>query len=253
MMAVERQRRIVELVNERGSIRVTEISQMFDVTPETARRDLDILEQDGKLTRSHGGAVRTLERDGSDTPFLEREATNAKEKMEMATVAARLIEVGDRITLDASSSCWFLARELPDMPLTVLTNSIRVVQELSNREKIEVITTGGILRATSMSLVGPLAEDTLGKYHVNKAFVSCRGVHPVHGVSETNELQALVKRKMVAIADEAILLADHTKLGVRDFTHAFSLNQIRMMVTDSNVSAAMVTTFEQAGVALFRP
>lgn len=248
MMAVERQRRIVELVNERGSIRVAEISQLFDVTPETARRDLDLLESDGKLIRSHGGAVRRQDADGTDVPYMERENTNSREKLEIARLAAELVEPHDRIALDASSSAWYLARELPDFPLTVLTNSVRIVQELAARERVEVISTGGILRATSMSFVGPLAEEALRKYHVNKAFVSCKGVHLQHGVSEANELQALIKRAMVAIADEAILLVDRTKLDIRDFTYAFALSEIDCVVTDSQADGKWLRSLETAGI-----
>lgn len=249
MIAVDRQRKILNLVNERGSVRVAEISNLFNVTPETVRRDLDILEGDGKLQRSHGGAVR-LAAELTDVPYLEREATHAKEKAEIARAALTLIAPGDRITLDASSTAWYLARALPDIALTVLTNSIRVVQELSARERIQVITTGGILRSTSMSLVGPLAEETLGKYHVNKAFVSCKGVHPVHGVSESNELQALVKRKMVAIADQTVLLADGSKLGVRDFTYSFATTDLDIIVTDSSASPAACSVFAQGGIQM---
>jgi DeoR/GlpR family transcriptional regulator of sugar metabolism len=250
MMAVERQRQIAALVNERGSLRVAEISQIFDVTQETARRDLDLLEQEGKLKRSHGGAIRMQDDDGTDIPYLEREGTHVKEKMAIAEKAARMIEPGDRITLDASSTAWFLARALPDVPLTVLTNSVRVIQELAGKERIQVISTGGILRSTSLSLVGPLAEETLAKYHVNKAFVSCKGVHPVHGVSESNELQAMVKRTMVDIADERILLVDHSKLGVRDFTHAFPIERIHRLVTDDGADESLLFQFDSMKITV---
>ncbi len=246
MMALERQRRIVELVNEQGSIRVTEISRLFDVTPETARRDLDTLEAENKLKRSHGGAVR-VEPDASDEPYLKRESTRSAEKTLIAKRAVGLVGPGDRIALDASSTAWFVARELPDIPLTVLTNSIRVMAELVNRDKVEVIATGGILRKSSMSFVGPLAEETLAKYHVHKAIFSCKGVHPVYGVSEANELQALVKRKMVAIADTAILLADDSKLGERDFTYLFPLKDVDVLITNAPSDAEALRPFAEAG------
>ncbi len=251
MMAVERQRKIVEYINVHGSIRVAEISQLFDVTPETARRDLDLLESEGKLRRSHGGAVRVLD-DLNDVPYLERENTNAKEKSEIAKLAAALIHPGDTIALDASSTSWFLARALPDISATVLTNSIRVAQELSQKSKITVISTGGILRAASMSFVGPLAQETLSKYHVQKAFVSCKGIHPQYGVTESSELQALIKGQMVMIADETFLLADHTKFGKRDFAQAFPITQINAIVTDSIKEVVMEPLFVEAGILILR-
>lgn len=251
MMAVERQRKIVEYIHAHGSIRVVEISQLFDVTPETARRDLDLLESEGKLRRSHGGAVR-LSDDLNDVPYLERESTNAKEKNEIAQRAVELIHIGDTIALDASSTCWFLARALPDMSITVLTNSIRVTQELSQKSKITVISTGGILRAASMSFVGPLAQETLSKYHVHKAFVSCKGVHAQYGVSESSELQALIKRQMIMIADETYLLADHTKFGKRDFAQAVSLSQITAIVTDSHEKVEEQKVLISLGITFLR-
>lgn len=247
MLAVERQRRILDLVNEQGSVRVTEISERFDVTPETVRRDLDLLESDRKLQRSHGGAVRLADGHG-DIPYLERESMNSREKSEVALAALKYIQPGDRIALDASSTAWYLARALPDIALTVLTNSVRVVVELSGKERIDVISTGGILRPTSMSFVGPLAEDALGKYHVNKAFLSCKGIHAVHGASESNELQALIKRRMVSIADKVFLLTDHTKFGIRDFAHAVDVHDLDIIITDTQVDADVVSAFQDLGI-----
>ncbi len=250
MMALERQRRIVELVNDRGSIRVAEISRVFDVTPETVRRDLDLLEEEGKLLRSHGGAVR-IEEDPGDIPYLVREETNSEEKIEVAKSALEFVNPGDSITLDASTTAWYLARVLPDMPLRVLTNSIRVVQELSTKAKVEVIATGGILRATSMSFIGPLAEETIGKYHVNKAFISCKGVHLDYGVSDSNELQAMIKQRMSMIADQVYLLVDHSKFGVRDFAKVMDVNDLETIITDSRVDQETIKPFKDINVKIY--
>ncbi len=250
MMALERQRRIVEIVNERGSIRVAEISRIFDVTPETVRRDLDLLEDDGKLLRSHGGAVR-IQEDQGDIPYLVREVMNAEEKIEVAKKAFEFVNPVDSITLDASTTAWYLARVLPDMHLRVLTNSIRVIQELSSKDKIEVIGTGGILRSTSMSFIGPLAEETISKYHVNKAFISCKGIHQIHGVSESNEMQALIKQRMSMIADEVHLLVDHSKFGVRDFAKVMDVKELTTIITDYRIDHEMMQSFETIGVEIY--
>lgn len=140
MLIADRYERIVELVNERGSIRVSELSTLCQVTEETIRRDLDRLEKVG-LLRSHGGAVSLRDRQ-PETPYAEREIMNAAEKQRIAREAVLMIKPGDRILLDASTTAWYMA-SLPDMPLTVLTNSIRVAAELSGKERIDVISTGG--------------------------------------------------------------------------------------------------------------
>ncbi|HWJ76966.1 MAG TPA: DeoR/GlpR family DNA-binding transcription regulator [Niallia sp.] len=234
MLVVERRRKIVELVNQRLSIRVTELSEIFSVTEETIRRDLEKLEKDGLLSRSHGGAV-SVEKEPSEVPFMEREVTNAKEKKAIAMEAVKLIEPGEQIVMDGSTTAWFMASELPDMPLTVITNSIKVALELSKKEHIKVISTGGMLLSKSLSYVGPLAERSLESYHVSKLFLSCKGIHISSGLSDANEWQALLKKQMMNITSETILLVDSSKFGVKTFTHIAGMDKIDRIITDSDI------------------
>ena len=243
MLIADRYERIVELVNERGSIRVSELSGLCEVTEETIRRDLDRLERAGRLLRSHGGAVSLRERQ-PETPYAEREVMNAGEKQRIAREAVMLIKPGDRIVLDASTTAWYIASHLPDMPLTVITNSMKVASELSSKERIEVISTGGQLSRRSMSFVGHLAERSLELYHVDKLFLSCKGFHFQHGISESNELQAMVKRKMISIADQVILIADSSKFGLQAFTHVAAASELNVIVTDFSPDAEQL---EQLG------
>lgn len=231
MLVAERYEKIVRLVNERGSIRVSELAELCEVTEETIRRDLDKLEQAGRLRRSHGGAV-SVQDQPSEVPYAEREVTQIREKQAIAREAVKQVKPRDRILLDASSSAWYLAAALPDMPLTVLTNSIKVSLELAGKERIEVVCTGGILSNRSLSYVGPLAEQALEQYYVNKAFISCKGVHLERGISESNELQARLKHRMIGMADEVILLADSSKLGVQDFAQVTGLQRVHSLITD---------------------
>lgn len=150
-------------------------------------------------------------------------------------MAVGLIEPGDKIVLDASTTAWYVAKELSDMPLTVLTNSIKVAIELSKKEQIKVISTGGTLLSQSLSFVGPLAERSLGLYHVNKVFLSCKGIHIEKGLSDSNESQALVKKQMMEITDETILMVDSSKFGTRAFSQIEPLAKINRIITDSNI------------------
>lgn len=247
MLVAERQRKIVELVNERLSIRVSELSQIFSVTEETIRRDLEKLEKENLLMRSHGGAV-SLEKNQSETSYLEREITNAAEKKAIAVEAIRCIETGDQIILDASTTAWYMAKELPNIPLTVLTNSIKVAIELSKKEQIKVISTGGILLPKSLSFVGPLAERSLTMYHVNKAFLSCKGVHIQKGMSDFNESQALLKKQMMEIADKTVLMADSSKFGIRSFSQIASLSDVEQIITDANIEGKTKIEMEERGI-----
>lgn len=244
MLVAQRYDKIVKLVNEHGSMRVTELSERCQVTEETIRRDLDRLERQGLLRRSHGGAV-SVQGEQPETPFSEREIMHAEEKRRIAEQAVKLIEPNDRIVLDASTTAWYMAASLPDIPLTVLTNSIRVATQLSNREKIEVISTGGQLVSRSLSFVGPLAERSLDTYYVNKLFLSCQGVHLERGVSESNELQGRVKQKMVGMADQVILLADASKFGVQAFAHVMNLNEVDQLITDSRIDQRIVEQLQE--------
>src|SRR5690625_842264 len=173
MLVAERHQKIVELVNERKSIRVTELSKIFSITEETIRRDLEKLESQGKLIRSHGGAISVGPSKSLEISYLEREITNVKEKRQIATEAIKHVSEWDKIILDANTTAWYMAKELPDIEITVLTNSKKVATELSTKKNITVISTGGLLRNESLSFVGPLAETSLESYHVNKSFISC--------------------------------------------------------------------------------
>lgn len=247
MLVVERWQKIVQLVNERGSIRVSELSELCQVTEETIRRDLDKLENEGKLIRSHGGAISVRESQ-TEIPFLERETTHADLKHSIAKEAVSHIRENDRIILDASSTAWYMAKHLPDVPLTVLTNSIKVTLELSQKEKIQVISTGGRLSSRSLSYVGPLAERSLDMYHVDKVFLSGQGVHLQHGISESSELQALIKRKMISIADEVYLLVDHSKFGVQSLTKVAAWQEIHHLITDRFTEKEEVSRIRDKGV-----
>lgn len=235
MLAKERQRKIVEIVNEKSSVRVSELSKEFSVTEETIRRDLEKLEAAQLLQRSHGGAVSIM-KDQQELSYTEREIMHAKEKKEIAIEAVKLIDLGDRIVLDASTTAWYMARELPNMPLTVITNSIKVATELSVKDQVKVISTGGMLLAKSLSYGGPLAEQSLNNYHVDKAFISCKGVSVEKGLSDSNEWQALVKKKMIEIATKTIVLVDSSKFDIQTFMHIANLDQIKEVITDQQIS-----------------
>ncbi len=249
MLVAERHREIVAVVNKRGSIRVTELAQLFHVTEETIRRDLEKLESQGKLQRSHGGAVRT-ESTERETPFSEREIAHVKEKSAIAREAVKRVEEYDSIILDASTTAWQMARLLPNIRLTVVTNAIKVAMELANRSRITVISTGGTLSPESLSYVGPLAERSLETYHVNKLFFSCSGLHTEHGLSDPTEWQAVLKRRMMSIAGQCYLLVDHSKFGVQAFSTIADVAGVHEVITDDKVDSDNVKQLEQVGVSV---
>src|SRR5690606_4926839 len=177
MLATERRRKIMELIQSEGSILVSEMSKRFHVTEETIRRDLDKLESEGKVIRTHGGAIIN-DTSPAEIPVEYREIKRLEQKKAIAKEAVKFVQAEDCIALDASTTAWQMAKILPDLPITVVTNSVKVVMELANKENIQVVSVGGTLVSRSLSFVGPLTERSIEGYHVQKCFLSCGGLHP---------------------------------------------------------------------------
>ncbi|MFJ7932740.1 DeoR/GlpR family DNA-binding transcription regulator [Sporosarcina sp. NPDC096371] len=251
MLVAERQNKIISTVNERETIRVSELSKLFGVTEETIRRDLEKLENRGKLMRTHGGAI-SIKEEEEDLPHFQREVMNKKEKMSVAKEASKYIEEHDIIFLDASSTALYLARLIPNIPLTVLTNSIQVCTELAKNTNIHVICTGGSLLPNSMSFVGPLTLQTLEPYHVNKLFFSCKGIDKDWGISDSNELQALVKQKVIQMADQKFLLLDHSKLQKKSFAYIDKTTSIDVLIINAEAPDELLENFNDQDLTIIK-
>jgi len=246
MLAEERRRQIIALLNSRGSIQVSELSSSFNVTEETIRRDLDILNGKNLLKRTHGGAVALQRR--HEVPFDVRKQANIEEKRQIAAKAARLVEPGDTVFLDISSTAMFLAKELSNMKdITVITNSTRIGLEFIDKKDITFISTGGILRPNSYSLVGPLANDAVSKYYADKFFSSCKGLSIKHGATDSNELESEVKKNMMRRSSRLCLIIDHTKLDEIGLVQFASLDEIDTIICDDGIDEQSARSIREAG------
>lgn len=235
MFAIERRRRIISMLEEKSSVMVLELSKTFDVTEETVRRDLDELEKQGILKRTHGGAV-ALENTNNELPLKIREVTNIEGKQSIGIRAAQFIEDGDAISLDSSTTALQVARQIKSKKrITVITNSMNIVYELANVKDFTVISTGGNLRPISMGFVGPLAENSVKNYNVDKALVSCKGVHMEREFTESNEAEARVKKAMVESADKVFMLLDSTKFNKVSFINMLKIEQAHVLFTDKKL------------------
>lgn len=211
---------------------VSELSQRFGVSEETIRRDLDRLDKDGLAVKSYGGAVLN-ENASIDMPFNVRKKRNITGKQRIARLVAELVESGDHIILDASSTAVFIARALKDKKnLTVITNSIEIMIELAEMPGWKIISPGGSLREGYLALGGPQVQEGLRAYHVEKAFLSCKGADLEAGLTDGNEDFAETKRVMMRCARETILVADSTKLDAVGFAHICGVEEIDAMVLD---------------------
>ena len=250
MLAIERKNEILSTLQKEQRVLVAELSQKYKVTEETIRRDLEKLEREGFVKKTYGGAVLN-KNIAMDMPLKIRERTNRKEKQIIAIKVAELIDEGDCIMLDSSSTSLMIARELKKLSkLTVITNSVEVLIELSGNEGIKVISTGGTLRDSSLSLVGKAAQEVLNHYNVDKAIISCKGVDLEKGVTDSHEMEADVKISMCNCAKTVILAVDNSKLGEVYFVKVCELNEGDYLVTDKLPDASWRTYFEKRGVSV---
>src|SRR5690606_29055145 len=189
MLALERHRQILELLDRHGSVRTVDLADRLQVTNETIRRDLERLEAEGMLKRAHGGAIRTSAIDIRERSFDERNVENLEAKQAIAQAAVNLVEAGDSIFVDASSTALQLVLALGDLPLRLITHSLYVAEVLRHKANIELIMVGGRLDRTSRAFLGPETILALQRYRVDKAFCSGNGIEPGLGASEINEDQ----------------------------------------------------------------
>lgn len=249
MLAEERRQIILEKINSQGTVHVSNLSKELNVTEETIRRDLDILDDRSLLSRTHGGAVALETNSKAELSFSVRENKLKKSKIEIAKKAVNLVKEGETIFLDASTTSMYLARKLSNINhLTIITNSIKVMLELIDCQNVTVIATGGILRDNSFSFVGPLANETVKKYFADKIFASCKGISIDQGATDSNELEIEVKENMIKQAEEVILLTDHSKLDQIALAKFVDFSNINKLITDSKADIKIIDQFETAGL-----
>lgn len=250
MLPEKRRADIVEDLNSSGSITVSKLSDKFNVTEETIRKDLEKLDNQGLIKRIHGGAV-PVKSNFNELSFNIRKEKNIKEKNKIAEKAVELIEENSILFLDASTTCLFLAKKISSIKgLTVITNSIRIMFELSKNNNVSVISTGGYLRSKSLSLVGSLANETVKKYNVNYFFASCSGLSIKAGATETNEFETEVKISMVEQSEKTIILADHSKIDKSSLTTFAKIDQIDMIITDDILENKMKNILQEMNIKI---
>lgn len=248
MFAAERQKRILELLEQSGSVWVSRLSQELGVTEETVRRDLEKLEKQEALMRTHGGAV-PVSRTSYELSLEKRKKTNVDIKQRLAKAACAHIMPGDTIFLDASTTTFYMAKELRGIKnLTVITNSLRVVNELVGCENIKLATPGGFV-SSNLSFIGNLAEKTINeKYFAAKLFFSSRGVSTSGGILESNENERVIKSAMLNNCDEAYYLCDSSKIGKVGFAKLARFDMIDYFITDAELDEEMTQKLELCSV-----
>jgi DeoR/GlpR family transcriptional regulator of sugar metabolism len=239
MLAAQRHKLIVEELRREGAVRVSELTGLLAVSEMTVRRDLDALAAAGVLEKVHGGATLRGGLSADEPGFEAKSHRQLNEKEAIARAAARLVEPGQSVGLSAGTTTWRLAHHLARVPdLTVVTNSIQAANVLHRepRPDLTVVLTGGI-RTPSDALVGPIAVNAIRSLHLDVLFMGTHGVTVDVGLTTPNLLEAETNRALVASTDRLVVVADHTKWGVRGLSRIAGLDDVHVFVTDHRLDA----------------
>lgn len=245
--APERHQQILATARADGRVDVNRLAEDLDVTPETIRRDLTVLERHGLVRRVHGGAI-PVERLGFEPGIADREGKFAGEKDRIAKAALDELPDGGAVIFDAGTTTVRLAELLPlDRELTVVTHALPVAMVLATRPGITLHLVGGTVRGRTLAAVGSWAERELADIHADVAFLGTNGLSVEHGLTTPDLAEAAVKRALVANARRTVVLTDHSKIGRVEFAHVVPLSAVDTVITDSGAEPELVEELEAAG------
>lgn len=252
MLAVQRRARIQETLERDGTVRVSDLVEMLGVSSMTVRRDLDIMQREGRLEKVHGGAT-VREPATSEPGFAAKSAQRLAEKEAIAVRAAQHVRPGSAIAISAGTTTHAFARHLVNVPgLTVVTNSTWVADELyragedrSGPDAVSVLLTGG-LRTPSDALVGPLAIAALRSLHLDAVFMGVHGMDPRAGFSTPNLLEAETNRAMIRAARRLVVLADSSKWGMVGLSTMAELSEASLVISDAGLPAPAIGALSEA-------
>jgi DeoR/GlpR family transcriptional regulator of sugar metabolism len=236
VFAEERKKKILQLIENEKSVKVADLSKVFNVSEATIRRDLQELEKENLVERTHGGAIKP-QKASFELSFFEKEDRYLTEKQAIARKALEYISTGDTILLDSGTTTYQIAKLLRKsrLQISVVTNSIIIGQELMNNRNINLVITGGELRHKTLALVGTIAEDALAKVNVDKVFLACNGIHPEIGLSTHSLNEVQVKKAMINSGGKIIAVADSSKFGKPAFASVVTFDAVDYLITDSKL------------------
>lgn len=251
--ARERQQLIVSMVDRDGRAFVTELADRFAVSEQTIRKDLLVLEGEGALVRTHGGAIASDHR-RPELAFDLRRRLNADPKRRIGAAAAAFVQDGETIALDASTTALEVAKRLRSRPnweqLTVVTNGLRIAEELAGQDGITILVPGGTMRWEALSVVGPWGDGFFRRINIARAFLGAAGFTIQAGLTDATEEEAQIKRAMVASSMEVTAIVDHSKWGRAALATFCRTDRLARVVTDAPAPSAMVAALAATGIQL---
>lgn len=244
MLADQRREGILQYIEKKGFAALSELAELVGASESTVRRDLEQLDGIGQIRRTRGGAAYVGE---SLTPFDERSESATAEKAQVAALVADLVQPGEAILLDGGTTTLEVARRLIGKPLQVVTNSLPIVNVLVNQPGIELVMIGGYLYPKTGVALGPLAEATLEQVHVRRLIMSVGGVTE-KGLFNSNALLVATERRMMAAADEVVVVSDSSKFGRSALAHLCALTEVHRFVVDAGITPEWKERLQRAGV-----
>jgi DeoR/GlpR family transcriptional regulator of sugar metabolism len=246
--STDRQQQILQLLERQQRLSVAVICATFEVSEATARRDLESLATLGKLQRVHGGAI-VLTQAPPESPILQRQNEQADEKARIGQAAAALVQPGETVFLGSGSTVLEAARALRGRRgLTVLTNSLPVVNALAGAEEITLICLGGMLRESEFSFIGHITEQALAEVRADKALIGTRAISLEHGLTNEYLPETMTDRAILNAGQEIIVLADHTKFGRAATVRLAPLESIHTIVTDEQTPRDFLEAIQRRGL-----
>jgi DeoR family transcriptional regulator of aga operon len=244
----ERRRAILDMLKRDGRVLVGDLARHFDTSQVTIRKDLEVLDGQGIVHRTHGGALPAHEGALEDPSLREKEKLHRKEKLHIASAAARLVNEGQVVILDSGTTTTAIAHALRNFRnLTIVTNAVNIAAELSGAN-VEVILTGGTLRKNSFSLVGPIAEDTLRRLNADILFLGVDGFDVHYGLSTPNLLEAKVNRVMVEVSRRTVAVCDSSKFGRRSLSLIAPPDALHQVITDHGIPKPDLRALKKTGI-----
>jgi DeoR family transcriptional regulator of aga operon len=248
ILNTERKQQIAQFIRERKRATVAELSERFDVSEATIRRDLEKLDSEGEIQRAHGGAV-AVERAAPEPPVVHRMVENEEEKRRIGRAAAQLVQDGDVIFLGSGTTTLEVARNLDDKKnLTVITNALNVVNQLAGKQNITVIVTGGLFRHSELSLIGHIAEQALKELRADKVIMGMRAISIEEGLTNDYLPETMTDRTIIQFAPEVILVVDHSKFGKVSTALVAPITSVQKIVTDAGISPQIVADLRAGGM-----
>lgn len=249
LLGLERQEKIAQLLEERGKLTVAEISQAFEVSEATARRDLSVLAERNLIRRVHGGAMRAQPVATSEVPIMQRMEEHADTKRRIGQAAARLIQDGETVLLIGGSTGTAVARELgTHANLTLVTDSLIAANELIRQGIHKVIILGGMIDADEFAVRGTLSRLLLSELQVDKVILGTKAISPQRGLSAESAEEAELFRACIQAGHYIILVTDSSKFKQSALVRIAPVDVLDALVTDSNIDAATVEALQERGV-----